>query len=551
MLTSDRYQRRAHEADIFNRAVTTPRRHNDGSTVPQSADSSTMYTWQHSEDATDSFRHLTKLAEMTNMAVTGAGEERSVNNQSTTAHVCCQPPQRPAARKRKSILPTRCQSQEVGDWSGNSSDEFSSLDDQENRQELQIHNDGDEWMSTGHSTAVCQHDGGQEIAKVAVSEEPLDCSERRHQERRRSEAQMMSDDTATTTTTTTTTTSTSVDRSPLPQHSLARGSNDQDSVHKTCKYSQQNHNSGDETQQDVDGNNVDFWRLEERRAATADSQNLTSDGQSPDNDDDDDDECSDEVHLCTVLGCNATFQSKRSRDRHSANVQLHQKLLSTVATCTPLDTETPDAVVRRPVEHVASSTPFTGHRPTGDGSLLQSAACLRDELCLKSAAAAYFYYMQLRYGLSSCDALQSVIKPRCTTNSVNSDALLQCLDCRLDGATDGHRLGSRAPNSRASSPDATDSLLGSTRSVVERDDTPPRPAPDGTAVCHVCSQAFLDNLVLKEHIEKLHPREMYRCTVPGCDKIFSTRKSRNRHSQNDNLHYMFPSGSVSSLQQRH
>ena len=35
------------------------------------------------------------------------------------------------------------------------------------------------------------------------------------------------------------------------------------------------------------------------------------------------------VHRCTVDGCNAAFPSKRSRDRHSCNTQLHRKLLST------------------------------------------------------------------------------------------------------------------------------------------------------------------------------------------------------------------------------
>jgi len=61
---------------------------------------------------------------------------------------------------------------------------------------------------------------------------------------------------------------------------------------------------------------------------------------------------------------------------------------------------------------------------------------------------------------------------------------------------------------------------------------------DGGAVtCHVCTVApFRDNLALKEHLETVHPREMYHCTVERCDKIFSTRKSRNRHSQNENLH---------------
>jgi hypothetical protein len=35
------------------------------------------------------------------------------------------------------------------------------------------------------------------------------------------------------------------------------------------------------------------------------------------------------MHKCTVDGCNASFPSKRSRDRHSSNLNLHRKLLST------------------------------------------------------------------------------------------------------------------------------------------------------------------------------------------------------------------------------
>lgn len=58
----------------------------------------------------------------------------------------------------------------------------------------------------------------------------------------------------------------------------------------------------------------------------------------------------------------------------------------------------------------------------------------------------------------------------------------------------------------------------------------------GCVVCHICQDPFKDNLALKEHQERAHPKEMYRCTIGGCDKIFSTRKSRNRHSQNENLH---------------
>lgn len=37
------------------------------------------------------------------------------------------------------------------------------------------------------------------------------------------------------------------------------------------------------------------------------------------------------LHKCTVEGCNAGFPSKRSRDRHSSNFNLHRKLLSTTS----------------------------------------------------------------------------------------------------------------------------------------------------------------------------------------------------------------------------
>ena len=34
------------------------------------------------------------------------------------------------------------------------------------------------------------------------------------------------------------------------------------------------------------------------------------------------------MHKCTIEGCSSSFPSKRSRDRHSANINLHKKLLS-------------------------------------------------------------------------------------------------------------------------------------------------------------------------------------------------------------------------------
>jgi len=445
----------------------------------------------------------------------------------------CRPRQ---AHKRKSIPPTRCESQDVvDDWSAaESSDELTSLEHQKtgavpeysDRDELDIQ-------------LVHQHDDDNEAAAGAdAEEEPLDCVVTRRSDDQEADTQQMRSTTTFVRRSLTSTPLLMMDNQDLPHDSdlsklnTPRNSvnNDEERGHGTTELEDNNNDS-----------NVHFRRRSE--LPTADIAKMKSEEQlslkdDDDADADDDDECSEEgLHPCTVLGCNAVFQSRRSRDRHSSNVQLHHKLLSTVSSACTAVGNAPTV----PDQHSAGSSVETWSR--------------HSEMSIKSAAAACFYYMQLRYGaLSSVSplinpdsspgnavqpadctvGLETLINPRCTTfqNVVcSSDSALQCIDCRLDSQG---LCGSRATNSETSSPDTS---LNTTM-VAREDMTAPRPAPDGNAVCHVCGQTFLDNLVLKEHIEKLHPREMYRCTVPGCDKIFSTRKSRNRHSQNDNLHYV-------------
>lgn len=52
------------------------------------------------------------------------------------------------------------------------------------------------------------------------------------------------------------------------------------------------------------------------------------------------------MHRCSVDGCNAAFPSKRSRDRHSANLNLHRKLLST-SSSPPLSSSLPSSLSPR------------------------------------------------------------------------------------------------------------------------------------------------------------------------------------------------------------
>ncbi len=52
--------------------------------------------------------------------------------------------------------------------------------------------------------------------------------------------------------------------------------------------------------------------------------------------------------------------------------------------------------------------------------------------------------------------------------------------------------------------------------------------------CNVCMKTFCDKGALKIHFSAVHLREMHKCSVDGCNMMFSSRRSRNRHSANPN-----------------
>ena len=197
--------------------------------------------------------------------------------------------------------------------------------------------------------------------------------------------------------------------------------------------------------------------------------------------------------VCLVEGCNATFPSKRSRDRHSANLNLHRKLLSTSGSSPGKAAYSTSAVF---CEHPFPPSVVV-HGSSGD--VQDDAGCLVLNLS------------------------RSAENPAVTTGPETRAAAAAAAVAEVADAVGPETDGEA---SRSSS--------------VGPDDEPLTAGSDPTAVtCHVCppsSASFRDKLALKEHLETVHPRETHRCTVAGCDKLFSTRKSRNRHSQNDNLH---------------
>lgn len=69
------------------------------------------------------------------------------------------------------------------------------------------------------------------------------------------------------------------------------------------------------------------------------------------------------------------------------------------------------------------------------------------------------------------------------------------------------------------------------------------------ALCTVCNKTFCDKGALKIHYSAVHLKEMHKCTVTGCQMMFSSRRSRNRHSANLNPKLHMPQKHTSDFEQ--
>lgn len=54
--------------------------------------------------------------------------------------------------------------------------------------------------------------------------------------------------------------------------------------------------------------------------------------------------------------------------------------------------------------------------------------------------------------------------------------------------------------------------------------------------CQLCQKVYSNKGTFRAHYKTVHLRLLHKCKVPGCDTTFSSVRSRNRHSQNPNLH---------------
>ncbi|XP_072050855.1 zinc finger protein basonuclin-2-like [Amphiura filiformis] len=59
---------------------------------------------------------------------------------------------------------------------------------------------------------------------------------------------------------------------------------------------------------------------------------------------------------------------------------------------------------------------------------------------------------------------------------------------------------------------------------------------DGFPTCILCQKSFQSRQGVRVHYQNVHLRMMHTCTVEGCHAAFPSRRSRDRHSNNINLH---------------
>uniref|UniRef100_M4A6N7 Basonuclin zinc finger protein 2 n=1 Tax=Xiphophorus maculatus TaxID=8083 RepID=M4A6N7_XIPMA len=211
-----------------------------------------------------------------------------------------------------------------------------------------------------------------------------------------------------------------------------------------------------------------------------------------------------EMHVCTVAGCNAAFPSRRSRDRHSSNINLHRKLLTK---------ELDDIVL--------------------DPQLTPLPKDLRAEFLAKLYAGNHH-----TNGLFRGQPDDYMVLDLSTTSSVQSSSSIHSSHESEDGSDEGILLDDLEED------EEEDEGLDSSSSPFLLSSTGGSNGSSGGILCNICHKVYSNKGTLRVHYKTVHLREMHKCKIPGCNMVFSSVRSRNRHSQNPNLHKNMPFSTI-------
>ncbi|XP_022915248.1 zinc finger protein basonuclin-2-like isoform X2 [Onthophagus taurus] len=226
------------------------------------------------------------------------------------------------------------------------------------------------------------------------------------------------------------------------------------------------------------------------------------------------------MHKCNVEGCNAAFPSKRSRDRHSANLNLHRKLLSTssdksgsglLLEKSPFASLTGNSLHGDILARIYAEEALKGHHlppPSLEQLMMNGDRIPHPPLLLPPLPGLPFSLGNFNH-FSHLNGSSSSMKKESGSNSPT--------------------LSSPPPPLHSTSPVPT-----TWEHCVEEDIW--LTDKDGNVNCRICKRTFGNHRELKDHCERNHAPDMYKCTVPGCTKMFVSRTKRNAHAENETLH---------------
>ncbi|XP_076341058.1 zinc finger protein basonuclin-2-like [Tachypleus tridentatus] len=239
------------------------------------------------------------------------------------------------------------------------------------------------------------------------------------------------------------------------------------------------------------------------------------------------------MHQCTMGGCNASFPSKRSRDRHSANLTLHKKLLSTNSGVLEITSRYPyqvgalrDDLISRLYDPEAYVDFYQGRirtcRPKGVG-----------------ADTMFTRHLGSLDPLSHALPLNPVLLP-----SISTSSLPEWVTGRIDINIGESPFISPSGRHTNTTPPKENQINRCAPEI-----TPPkknqinrcRPVTsdeilltksEGQYTCKFCETKLEEGEQMKSHYETLHVEELL-CSGVGCDKAYLTKGPWNFHSHQD------------------
>lgn len=221
------------------------------------------------------------------------------------------------------------------------------------------------------------------------------------------------------------------------------------------------------------------------------------------------------MHRCSVDGCNAAFPSKRSRDRHSANLNLHRKLLST-------SSDSPPPPPPPPPLPPSTLPPSLSPRNAADETQMSPSSFLRNEFLARLYADAGIGCALGAYPLTPAPPLPSAVDLAARIPAPHPLLLPPHLGATFSGLSTFathlaglNGLAHRRFNHFAAMPrNDQGGGGGGSRHRAGTDRGSPVSSSAGDE----------------------ERKEEARCTVPGCDRVFASRAVRDAHSKDPQAH---------------